>query len=211
MLNFLSIVIPVFNTESYLPKLLTSLQAQSNKSFEVIFVNDGSTDNSRYILENFNYSFKHRIINNNNQGVSISRNVGIQASIGTIISFIDSDDYISENYVDRILSVFDSDANFDLFIFNYKKINLTKGLIRIKPKVSKNSNSLPDLFFMNRIVISTVNFAVMKELIIRNGIVFSEYKKNLEDVNFIYKIMNCFDFKFFDLIFFECKNFSVVP
>ena len=189
MLNFLSIVIPVFNTESYLPKLLTSLQAQSNKSFEVIFVNDGSTDKSRYILENFNYSFKHRIINNNNQGVSISRNVGIQASIGTIISFIDSDDYISENYVDRILSVFDSDANFDLFIFNYKKINLTKGLIRIKPKVSKSSNSLPDLFFMNRIVISTVNFAVMKELIIRNGIVFSEYKKNLEDVNFIYKIM----------------------
>lgn len=104
-----SILIPVYNTSSYLAKCLDSVLGQTYSELEVIVVNDGSTDNSLDILES--YAHKHRnlkVINKPNGGLQSARKVGIQNATGDFIAFVDSDDtlpstYVIETLVDAIM------------------------------------------------------------------------------------------------------------
>ena len=88
-----SIIIPVYNAEKYLEKLLYKFSKINRTDIEIIFVNDGSTDSSYEILKKFKFKNK-KIINQSNQGVSYSRNVGIDYAQGEYILFVDCDDYL---------------------------------------------------------------------------------------------------------------------
>lgn len=91
----ISVILPVYNVERYLRKCLDSLLQQVYKNFEVIAVNDGSTDTSLIILEEYKNKFQHYlIINQENQGLSEARNQGLKYAQGKYIYFLDSDDYI---------------------------------------------------------------------------------------------------------------------
>lgn len=92
----LSIIVPVYNVEKYLEECLESIYKIKNINFEVILVNDGSTDNSLEILEKYkkNYEKITKIINKKNGGLSSARNVGIEQAKGEYLAFIDSDDII---------------------------------------------------------------------------------------------------------------------
>lgn len=96
-----SIIIPVFNSERYLPRLLNSLSSQRFKDFEVIFIDDCSKDESVAIIKN--YKSKNSNVkffsNDVNKGVSYSRNIGIKNSSGDFITFIDSDDYVNSDFL----------------------------------------------------------------------------------------------------------------
>lgn len=95
---FLSIIVPVFNTESYLPQCLDSLLAQDMCDYEIICVNDGSTDGSAEILAS--YARNHAnllVLHQPNSGVAAARNTGLAAAQGRYIWFVDSDDLIREN------------------------------------------------------------------------------------------------------------------
>lgn len=88
-----SIIVPVYNAENYLCRCLDSLCSQTLKEIEIICVNDGSTDNSLDILNEYkNKDFRIKIITQKNQGPSAARNTGINNSMGTYIGFVDADD-----------------------------------------------------------------------------------------------------------------------
>ncbi len=102
-----SIIIPVYNSEKYLSQCLTSILNQKTKySYEVICINDGSKDNSLSILKEFKKKYSHlTIINQENKGISGARNTGINNANGKYIGFIDNDDYVTENYIEVLLSL----------------------------------------------------------------------------------------------------------
>ena len=92
----ISVIIPVYNVEKYLAECLTSVVNQTFKDIEIICVNDGSTDNSPMILEEFaQKDSRIKIINQENQGLAAARNTGIEVATGEYITFVDSDDYVS--------------------------------------------------------------------------------------------------------------------
>lgn len=99
-----SIIIPVYNVEKYLRKCLDSIVNQTIKDIEIICINDGSTDNSLDILKEYQRNDKRiHIINQENAGVAIARNKGLDIASGKYIMFIDSDDYVDSKYVETPL------------------------------------------------------------------------------------------------------------
>lgn len=99
----LSIIVPVYNVEKYLPKCLESLIKQTLNDIEIICVNDGSMDNSLAILKEFaSKDSRIRIIDNQHQGVAKTRNTGIEQSTGEYIGFVDSDDYIDIDFFEKL-------------------------------------------------------------------------------------------------------------
>jgi glycosyltransferase involved in cell wall biosynthesis len=92
----ISIIVPAFNCEAYLPALLDSLRSQSGVSIEIIVINDGSTDNSLSVLEGIAHlDSRLVIVNQQNQGLSAARNTGIARATGTWIAFADGDDWLA--------------------------------------------------------------------------------------------------------------------
>ena len=99
----LSIIVPVYNVEKYLPKCLESLIKQTLNDIEIICVNDGSMDDSLAILKEFaSRDSRIRIIDNQHQGVAKTRNTGIEQSTGEYIGFVDSDDYIDIDFFEKL-------------------------------------------------------------------------------------------------------------
>lgn len=91
----ISVIIPVYNVERFLRRCLKSVVSQTFKDFEVICVNDGSPDNCDVILDEYKkYDARIKIVNQNNQGVSVARNTGLNVALGDYIFFIDPDDAI---------------------------------------------------------------------------------------------------------------------
>lgn len=114
-----SIIIPVYNVENYLRACLDSVMNQTYSDYEVICVNDGSMDNSLLILEEYSSkSDKIHIIDQLNNGLSVSRNIGIQKARGEYILFLDSDDWIEPNTL-KILS--EKQNGEDLVCFNGRR------------------------------------------------------------------------------------------
>lgn len=115
----ISIIIPVYNSGQFLEKCLDSVCHQTFKNIEIICINDGSTDDSFDILRKYASNDERiRIISQTNSGVSHSRNIGANISQGEWISFIDSDDYISEELYSEFYSVLNQNDNFDIYMYN---------------------------------------------------------------------------------------------
>lgn len=101
----LTVIIPVYNSEKYLTKCLESLRNQNTKyKYQIICVNDGSTDSSLNILNSYKNKIENfYIINQKNSGISVARNEGIKASSGQYLAFIDNDDWVTSNYIEKLL------------------------------------------------------------------------------------------------------------
>lgn len=111
----ISVIIPVYNVEKYLNQCIDSVLGQTYQDLEIILVNDGSTDRSPEICEEYkNKDSRIKLIHQKNSGVSNARNRGIDNAKGEWITFIDSDDYISDNYFDAIKN----DNKFDWVFLN---------------------------------------------------------------------------------------------
>lgn len=94
-----SIIVPTYNGEKTLKKCIASLTAQTYSDVEIIIVNDGSTDNTAIVATTLaDTSESVQVIDCENNGVSVARNIGIEASTGDILMFVDSDDYVDPNY-----------------------------------------------------------------------------------------------------------------
>lgn len=102
----ISIIVPVYNVQEYLGVCLDSILAQTYLNFELILVNDGSTDNSIYICQEYaKRDDRITVISQKNSGVSAARNSGLKIAKGNWIAFVDSDDWIEPNYLYKLLSV----------------------------------------------------------------------------------------------------------
>lgn len=104
---FLSIIVPVYNVDKYLKCCIESIFAQEIKKFELILVDDGSTDQSGYICDDFKkeYSDIVKVIHQKNMGLSSARNVGLQLAKGEYILFVDSDDTLIPSSLKQLLKI----------------------------------------------------------------------------------------------------------
>lgn len=103
-----SVVVPVYNVEKYLDQCLESLKAQDFSDFEVICVNDGSTDHSREMLEVWETKFPQmKVIDRENGGLSAARNTGLEVVKGDYVVFVDSDDWVELNMLSRLAAMVD--------------------------------------------------------------------------------------------------------
>lgn len=98
-MNSISVIVPVYNVQPYLPKCLNSLYDQFNDTIEVILVNDGSTDNSLEICRKYAERYPNTIvIDKENGGLSDARNVGTEAASGEYVYYLDSDDWVAPDF-----------------------------------------------------------------------------------------------------------------
>ena len=108
----ISVIVPVYNVETYLEECLDSIQNQTYTDFEVLLVNDGSTDRSKAICERYcKENRRFHLLNQENQGLSAARNTGVAASRGEFIVFVDSDDMILANYLETLMHYMREDVD----------------------------------------------------------------------------------------------------
>lgn len=106
MEELVSVIVPVYNVEKYLRKCIDSIKNQTYSNLEIILVNDGSTDNSYKICNEYAKEDRRiKIINKANGGLSSARNSGIKVARGTFIAFVDSDDWIEDAMIEKMIDV----------------------------------------------------------------------------------------------------------
>jgi len=126
----ISIVIPVYNVEKYIDRCIKSILNQTYKDYELILINDGSTDSSLKIIKEYEKKYNFiKVFDQKNSGPAITRNKGIEESCGKYIMFVDSDDYLDldflENYINNI-------KDNDIVIGGFRKVDDNKVLFKRK-------------------------------------------------------------------------------
>lgn len=131
----LSVIIPIYNVEQYLNRCLNSLAAQNNEHIEIVMVNDGSQDNGFQIAANYAEKYPNfYLLNQENKGLSGARNTGFANSSGEYLWFVDSDDYIEDGAIQKILeTIYETNANIiatNVTIIRVRKKNETTSVVK---------------------------------------------------------------------------------
>jgi len=139
MIPKISVIVPVYNSERCISKCIESILSQTFNNFELLLVDDGSTDNSCEICTFYsNIDERVKVIKKQNGGVSSARNLGLKNSVGQYISFIDSDDWVSQFFLESLYkSIIEKDSDFSMCgyyrVFHDRKkpygINISKRLL----------------------------------------------------------------------------------
>lgn len=212
----ISVIIPIYNAEEHLHKSVESVLNQKNADIEIILVDDGSTDNSGKLCDEYANKYDNVcVVHKENGGLSTARNAGIKASTGTHISFLDADDYFDSSTYENIYKVIEK-YNPDCIDFGWKYVNslgeITPNLHKLKKRevLDKDyiyDNILPPLLNLrekndNFIYDFAVNKIYKKEIIDKYNVFFDENRRTWEDrlfvVNFLkyctsfYSIDECF-------------------
>lgn len=118
----ISVIVPVYNADRYLNKCIFSILNQTYKNIEIILINDGSVDNSLNLCMGFAKIDKRvKVFNQDNEGVDVARNVGINVSRGDYLAFVDSDDYLESSMIEKLVDAIEK-QNADLVLCKYKKV-----------------------------------------------------------------------------------------
>lgn len=141
MSSLFSIIIPVFNTQKYVSRCIDSILAQTFTNFELILINDGSTDNSGEICNKYAiHDYRIKIFHQANKGLSGARNSGLEIAGGEWIAFVDSDDWIEPNYLETINRKIQL-INVDLYTFGLRRLDDEKILYEYCPTYAVESNN----------------------------------------------------------------------
>lgn len=135
-----SIIIPIYNVEKYIEKCLESIDNQNYDDYEIILVNDGSTDDSAHICESFvaRSNSSYQIINQENGGLAAARNTGLLAANGQWIVFVDSDDYVSADFL-KVLDNAIAKEPADLYSFNHNRVDAEGNFVEKKLYAVENT------------------------------------------------------------------------
>ena len=175
-----SFVIPMYNSEKYITETVCSILNQTYSDFEVIIVNDGSTDNSYSICKEIADNDKRvKLYNNTNNGVAYSRNYGIKNALGDYIIFLDSDDYWNDS--NALQEIDDINKDKDLILFGYN--NLANNEIIEKTNFNiLTSDDLEECVDKEVFTSSCCLKAIRRELLIKNELYFIEnyYVEDIE-------------------------------
>lgn len=188
MNTFFSIIVPVYNVETWLERCINSILNQTYENFELILVDDGSPDNSGTICDKYvELDRRVSVIHKENGGLSSARNAGINMSKGDYIVFIDSDDYIKENLLENIeesIRKHHTDIimfGYEMFLSKNKILPLFKKGLILNPKEEAVSLNKPN--FKNEFCF-TWRYVFKKEFLTYNDITFNENIKVAEDTIF---------------------------
>lgn len=192
MEELVSVVIPVYQAEKYLVGCVESVLRQTYRNVEIILVDDGSDDGSQTICDGYTEKYGNiHCIHQKNQGVSCARNVGIEQARGEYLLFVDSDDYIAADYLEKAVAALSTQGT-DLYLCGYqgvrkngkrkecKKCPLIKDGIWTRNDISK---VLLKVFETNTLhAIGTKVYR--RKIILNRNIRFSEERKYYEDIHF---------------------------
>lgn len=193
MIN-VSIITPVYNVERCIEKTINSIINQSSKNFELLLIDDGSKDRSIEIAEGLliNSDVSYRIISQENSGVSAARNRGISEAKGEYVCFLDSDDYIHEDYI-KLMYEKAAAFKYDLVFCDYVQVDSKDNILApsttkfLEHEVSGREGALKQL---NCDITIGMGSALYKTSIIKeNKILFDSNRKYAEDVVFTVKAL----------------------
>ncbi len=205
-------IIPTFNRENFLPFALESVKEQTYTNWELIIVDDGSSDNTKKICEDFSKTVGQPVkyIYQSNQGVASARNTGLNAAKGDFIAFLDSDDRWLPWHFKKSLKAFEIEPNLDVVFAAGRKINFNDGKILIKHNFLSYDTSHPILsknYYRKKEKLYVLNIDTkIKQLILEyglpsglqcmffkansiKGLNFDEQLKIAEDRYFIYRLI----------------------
>lgn len=200
-----SVIIPVYNAEKTISRCVESIVSQCCDSCEIILINDGSIDESLKICESYSKNFDYiKVVNKPNGGPSSARNKGLDIASGEYILFVDSDDYVLNNF----FSVLDEnlDSDFSVFSSNYKKnseiinqrlsndlINTENNFCKILAMVKTRYNS-PCGKLYKREIIQKNNTRFNEDLNVGEDFLFNlQYALNANSINAVNKSIYCVD------------------
>jgi glycosyltransferase EpsJ len=187
-----SIIVPVYNSEKYLGRLYESLVGQTHKDIEIIFVDDGSTDESRAILEALKREEPRvRVISTRNFGPSHARNLGLKYAIGKYVCFFDSDDFVEKHMIEVLFSTAQS-CEADMVVCGYyiDKYRNSKqiGSIQKMPRSFEKDCVLADIIgglYIDGMINTLCNKLFRRDIIERFELKMEEGLFLSEDVNFV--------------------------
>lgn len=143
-----SIIVPLYNKAPYVRKALESIMAQTFTDFELIVVDDGSTDNSAAICEEYLKNIKHqtsRIIHQQNAGVASARNNGVKASKGDYVAFLDADDWWKPTFLEEMDWLIKSYPDAGLYATNF--VYYKKGKTHVEHNQQTGYINYPDIYY----------------------------------------------------------------
>lgn len=183
-----SVIVPVYNASQYISKTLDSIINQDFDSFEIIIVDDGSTDNSLDVINDTlkDCEIPHIIVAQFNEGVSVARNTGIEMAQGDYLVFIDADDYVENNHLS---SLYNGKTDFSLTLYAKKERDKLTSL----DAYSQNIISTEDFIKKELNMQITFNFFQLmykSDIINDNNIRFTEGLVYGEDTEFAHKALN---------------------
>lgn len=185
----ISIIIPVYNGGKYIDNILSDLDNQLYKDFEVIFIDDGSKDNSYDCLINAErsekYNFLIKVIKQNNRGVSAARNTGLDHIKGEYVCFVDVDDGIMPGYLSDMYNVFIRE-DVDAVVCKTAKDYIEKNSV-IDYKTYSKEEILSD-FLYRKFTTGVWSMMLKRDLITKNNLKFYEGYKYSEDLHMVWRV-----------------------
>lgn len=168
-----SIIVPAFNVEKYIEKCLSSILEQTYTNIEVIVVDDGSTDKTGQLIDNFSQQDNRvHVIHKKNAGVSAARNSGIEISTGDYLVFVDGDDFIAKDYVEYMLSLIENTGSeFCLSKHCYTKRGEKQTGSEYLEKLTPEEATA--LLLSPKVIVGCWNKIFKRSLIVDNNIWFS--------------------------------------
>lgn len=179
-----SVIVPVYNTEKYLKNCIDSLLKQNFEDYEIIVINDLSPGNAEEIIKSYNDKKIVYIKNKTNKGIGYNRNLGIKKAKGEYVCFIDSDDYVREDFISKMYN-YSKENNLDLCVCDYVNVDEEGN----KLKEFNLSDFCITNYEENNKILCEINLApwnklYKKDMLVKNKIEFSETLK-YEDLSFV--------------------------
>lgn len=195
----ISVVIPLYNKAHTIVNTLGSVLGQTFDDFEVIIVNDGSTDNGVEVIQNYTQDSRIRIVEQKNQGVSVARNVGVKESKYNYISFLDGDDYWDEKYLENVFLAIKNYPNAGMYITGRRG----GCYVNNKLKLNKEKHSIPTKYFNK---ISKINYFENPHVYLHTSATTINKKINVDNLIFPVGMKANEDFAFFHSFAFLSKQ-----
>lgn len=195
----ISIIVPIYNVEKYLERCVESILNQTFEDFEIILVNDGSTDKSGDICDRLKFKdYRIKVVHKENGGVSSARNKGLEISNGEFITFIDPDDYIELDALGYIYNLSkDNNAEIGVYKMNTFKIQELKNINKYKNNVEEfriyeGDEIIKEYIYNETFLHSVCNKIYSRSLISKINLKFICDIRYAEDALFNYNILsNC--------------------
>ncbi|MCL2062983.1 MAG: glycosyltransferase [Candidatus Cloacimonetes bacterium] len=181
-----SIIVPVYNAEKYIDRCIDSLIKQTYSDIEIILVNDGSTDKSGSICDEYaSKDDRIKVIHQKNQGIAETRNVGIRIAIGDFIIFVDNDDILEKKSTEVFWKIIQENPDVEAIVGNHYSVINDKCFFRIKNKnIDKKLISGIDFLTINLLKrcfdVAPWLYIVKRDFILMNSLYFKNLVEDIE-------------------------------
>lgn len=187
-----SVIVPVYNAEGVVSRGADSVLTQSYQDFELILVDDGSTDNSGAICDNYAQQDRRvKVIHQENAGVSVARNAGLKVAQGEWVTFVDSDDMVLDGFLESLVIAVNRDERIDLAYCGYAIVEGSTSIKTFRSAIYIGKEQLHDVLSSTKLLYRCSPWAKLfrRSIITDNGLQFDENLTISEDRLFLYQYL----------------------